>query len=907
MKPIYHIQFLLLCAHTSLVASAPTITESATENVELLDMQLLKQLGSGSFSERESATRTIWELGDVMLPHLKSVSASDDPELASRATMLIQNIEAGIFPTTNKAVLQAIAEYNNSQSLHSKIEALESLRELRAYKQALYLLRNEKDDAVRKKLSREHSIRQLARAAAYSELTEGRIDEAISILRLAPYEEFNLRALAHLLKQNGQLDQELEQLEAQEMNAERQLWKLTLLQTKGDIALLKEFAQDQRLDAILSVIAMLEGNPHLILNELIERSHEDLHRNALKTLKSTYQKNSTDLAAEFTQSLDDPQDDTLLLYQSAISMLLGQRSTGESLLELASKSLASGYYQGLESSAQELRLFGCPDPNLDYASFQKWVVQQISLELDLDQNHLDHESDSKIESLARFYYQRGKKEEAGFIYKEYLQAVRKNDEESWRDTLANMPQYGMAELMLKFIYESKPSDEDLHILSNRIFGDSPDVDKLWEELAKHNQGKQEQFRELCTLMSLPRSSSEGATLEKQLRENAKDYEAAERLELIEALAYAAEQRGDYVQMLNYYKQLTALDVETEHYITKYREAATLQLDWQGIIDSYALQPEFVRNNPIALTRYALAHKELGKEGDYQELIQRAKTLTLGDAKILNNMAMVFHECGYQEEALEVWMQNLAGSTSTSWGFFMSLSSINNFSYQLINQEEWKKASAFSIVEAAIHMDPSAYPLNSAITPLRLGFAANFTYGMALLESGKRKQAIEFLNYAHNSLTGDGVLANHFFPSLLKVSLKKERDRWFRASWEKLENELKMFPEAHNTHNTIAWLGSRATSNLPDSMRHSEIALRIQPNQPAYLDSLAEVYFAMGDRKSAIKTSHKALHALTTQAGEYKRRSSLRQQHATISSMFWDLSHQHARFVHSPLPASITID
>ncbi|GAA4585655.1 hypothetical protein GCM10023107_01360 [Actinoplanes octamycinicus] len=173
--------------------------------------------------------------------------------------MLIQNIEAGIFPTTNKEVLKAIAEYNNTHTVHTKLEALESLVGLQAHKQALYLLRNEKDDKMREQLARERSIRQLALSAAHAEAADGRIEEAISILRLAPYENFNLRALAHLLKQNGQLEEEISKIEQLEMNGERQQWMLHLLQSKGDLALIKEFAEDQHLDSVLSVIAMIEG------------------------------------------------------------------------------------------------------------------------------------------------------------------------------------------------------------------------------------------------------------------------------------------------------------------------------------------------------------------------------------------------------------------------------------------------------------------------------------------------------------------------------------------------------------------------------------------------------------------------------------------------------------------------
>ncbi|GAA4585643.1 hypothetical protein GCM10023107_01330 [Actinoplanes octamycinicus] len=90
-------------------------------------------------------------------------------------------------------------------------------------------------------------------------------------------------------------------------------------------------------------------------------------------------------------------------------------------------------------------------------------------------------------------------------------------------------------------------------------------------------------------------------------------------------------------MLAYAKTLTELVPDVSRYTEKYREAAVLQMHWKEIIQSYDLQPTFYERNAVHLTRYAAAHRKLGNEARYQELMGRAQTLSLGLSKTLNSM------------------------------------------------------------------------------------------------------------------------------------------------------------------------------------------------------------------------------------------------------------------------------
>lgn len=102
---------------------------------------------------------------------------------------------------------------------------------------------------------------------------------------------------------------------------------------------------------------------------------------------------------------------------------------------------------------------------------------------------------------------------------------------------------------------------------------------------------------------------------------------------------------------------------------------------------------------------------------------------------------------------------------------------------------------------------------------------------------------------------DGTLADHFFPALREAGLIKEHDEWFEKSWDKINAIITRYPESDNSMNTAGWLASRANRRLDEAEKLLKIALKQNPRQPAYLDTMAEIYFAKKDRKKAIEWSN----------------------------------------------------
>ena len=126
---------------------------------------------------------------------------------------------------------------------------------------------------------------------------------------------------------------------------------------------------------------------------------------------------------------------------------------------------------------------------------------------------------------------------------------------------------------------------------------------------------------------------------------------------------------------------------------------------------------------------------------------------------------------------------------------------------------------------------------------------------------------------------------HLEKVVKKAGLEKELDRWFGKSWGTISSVLERFPDSDNTKNTAAWLASRAGKRLAEAEKYLRTALERNPDQAAYLDTMAELHFAKGDRKGAVEWSDRAL---------------LRYP---LTSLPYDvmIRKQHERFRNDPLP------
>ena len=70
-------------------------------------------------------------------------------------------------------------------------------------------------------------------------------------------------------------------------------------------------------------------------------------------------------------------------------------------------------------------------------------------------------------------------------------------------------------------------------------------------------------------------------------------------------------------------------------------------------------------------------------------------------------------------------------------------------------------------------------------------------------------------------------------------------------------QLEAGADTAGAHNDIAWTLARARMDLPKALEHAQKAVELDATKPALWDTLAEVYWAQGDRDKAVATERKA--------------------------------------------------
>ena len=124
--------------------------------------------------------------------------------------------------------------------------------------------------------------------------------------------------------------------------------------------------------------------------------------------------------------------------------------------------------------------------------------------------------------------------------------------------------------------------------------------------------------------------------------------------------------------------------------------------------------------------------------------------------------------------------------------------------------------------------------------------------------GKDDAARALFDRSFRILAGNGMLADDFFPLLREAGFAAEHDKYFEDAYGRVLKSIESYPRTHNTYNSAAWLAARAMRRLDDAETMVAKALEMRPRQAAYLDTMAEVWFARQNRPMAVEWSVKAV-------------------------------------------------
>jgi tetratricopeptide (TPR) repeat protein len=96
------------------------------------------------------------------------------------------------------------------------------------------------------------------------------------------------------------------------------------------------------------------------------------------------------------------------------------------------------------------------------------------------------------------------------------------------------------------------------------------------------------------------------------------------------------------------------------------------------------------------------------------------------------------------------------------------------------------------------------------------------------------------------------------PLLERAGCKTDAEKLYADVLGLYEKMCREYPRCAGAHNSAAWLSACCRRNLDEALAHATRAVDLAPDNPTFLDTLAEIHFQRGDKDKAIAVQKKVI-------------------------------------------------
>lgn len=821
---------------------------------------LVRELSNEDYKTRENASREIWKQAEKALPVLEEAAKSTDPEQAIRAKELLQKIRLEITPDTDPAVAALVEQYVKSGSKSEKATLFDKLRTKRAWLQLLRIFSDEKDEELKLKLR--PSISGIAVRAAREKLYEGKTEAAQQFLELAPEDGPGMLALAEFYRSQGKLEEELAKAKALDGRRGRAL-HLALLRSAGDTRTAREIADEIGEPEIAASMAALSGDPRPWLKS---RSSSDplvtAYHFAATAKWNSGKVRPSDIGplVDALASRDPSERDAAIV----ALLLLGESQVALPVYIKADPLAAFVDLEAQERVPEALKALGFDPEKPDYKPWVEKRFRQLT-DQDIEDQHDISTDDGELVLLAGFLERRGKTNEAIELFSGPAATLAEKDSSTFLSLIGKLAGTGKSQDgapdLARRLGTTWAGDSNLRWeeLVENIFGDNELSTGWWEWLAKlaPDATRNERLDAMFALFDVGKDTKKtrDAWLEKawkQIKE-AKDVPVAE-VSLIESLSMTVGDGWNFQKawdMLpeekrseqNWFQLMVCLTNED-----RWGDAAEIILKQIADITANKQPPG------ADLHAYAAATlRRAGREQEAAEHDKRVNLLSLGESRLAVQIGHGYAFGGDYVRANEWWERAARFADPETNEFLGAITLILD---HWMEDGRWSESASICEVFCAISASRE-YNWSKLLPLFRQRIQGDTARALSTLGEN-RERSLATLAKCHQVFLTDGSLADFFYPSLRRAGLMKEHDEWFDSTWKTISTLARQYPESDNTQNSAAWLAARAMRHLDEAEELLRHALDMRPRQPAYLDTMAELQFAKGNRQKAIEWSKSAV-------------------------------------------------
>ncbi|MBC8128457.1 MAG: hypothetical protein H8M99_15050, partial [Gloeobacteraceae cyanobacterium ES-bin-144] len=767
---------------------------------------------------------------------------------------------------------------------------IEGMIKKSAWLQILKLYAGEKNSEVRETLR--DLVSKVAMRAARESLRDGDDPRAKQYLEMAPVGSEGLLALAEFHRTHGTLDAELKR--AKSIKGENSaFWQLALQRASGNSIAARDAAEAAGETNVAALMSALVGNPL----PWLEVSSQDMdkgalgeHYTAVASKRWMNAKIRPEDLAPFKRSLNSRNKDEQHDAMTAL-FLLGEAEMAGPVFSKISSLPAFNFYEGLERVPEALAALGLKSDQPDYKAWVGAAIQKLSSK-NIEDQHGASDVEERVLAMANFLERRGLHQEAYAAFADPLADFSKKSPKDFLVLLGSLfgnHQSVVAPMLAKKIAVEWAGEDDKKWgeVVSAVFGDDEIATGWWGWFGEIDPKSSYQVRFDGMLALFGLGPDPQRLREKCIDLAWKTVAAAPQVRrnvLLRLISTQATNVGDVKNGLKSWNLLPE-DLRAEVYWVQHIVNLAAVGDWNAAADVILKQIDTPEDDseetdgkePRAdIHAYAAAAlRKAGRNDEAAFHAAMAEKLWLGDATLALRIGGGY-AFGYDFKTAAQWWAKAAimvNPDSDEFGAIMKL-----HSETLLEDGKWKEAAATSEVVCQVYLMSGNLETNPLVY-MHQRLDADTARALFFLKSD-RPTAISILKKIHQTFLCDGTLADFFFPTLRKVGLVREHDEWFDASWNQFVAVIDQYPEAYNSLNTAAWFASRSLRKLDEGEKYLKTALEANPCQPAFLDTMAEIQFAKGNRNKAIEWSGKAMNY---GAGDSQ------------------LARQHDRFLHEPLP------
>jgi tetratricopeptide (TPR) repeat protein len=234
-------------------------------------------------------------------------------------------------------------------------------------------------------------------------------------------------------------------------------------------------------------------------------------------------------------------------------------------------------------------------------------------------------------------------------------------------------------------------------------------------------------------------------------------------------------------------------------------------------------------------------------------MQLARMLPLADGAKRRALADGLKERKLTEQAVAEWELVLRSTAFRDWyGSNASLNLGNTLSGkdQLAAAANWEALALSVLKTSSSFLEVDGY--------LQLPHLVHKSRARGLLAEGKHAEALENLRISQAAYPGNIDLAEDLIPELEAAGQRGAADDLFAKVFLPNEQVCADFPDNASAHNNLAWLAARSGRKLDEALLHARRAVALEPENAAYLDTLAEALFRTGSRVEAIELARRCL-------------------------------------------------